>query len=432
MLKLEKITKFLLGALLFLLPWQTILILQENFINGAKWQYGTVGFYATEIIFWLTVLFFNFWFQQKKKQSAKETKFNFTEDRLFLFFCLLFVVYSLLSKTWALSPTIAFEHARHIMEAVILFIMIFAGPLNFKEAVLSLTSGAVLQSLLGIFQFFTQSTFDYKWLGLVAHPGWEAGSSIVASDEIGRWVRAYGSFSHPNILGGYLTISLVLLFSLSLKIHKISTSYWLKFIILFSALFFTFSRSAWIAFGIFLSTIFIYGLKNKDKKIISLSSLFLLIITALSIIYFPVIQTRLFPASNNEISSVTERISGTREAWQIFKQHPFLGVGAGNYTVASYKLNPTLPGYDYQPVHNVFLLLLTELGIFGAIILLSTFAACINILRNNIMPRFYFLLGIFIILMMFDHYLFSFYAGLMLSAVYLGLICRPKHNEPHT
>ena len=40
----------LLGLLLFLLPWQTIWITQERFLNGAKWQYGTQGFYATEFL----------------------------------------------------------------------------------------------------------------------------------------------------------------------------------------------------------------------------------------------------------------------------------------------------------------------------------------------------------------------------------------------
>ena len=346
-----------------------------------------------------------------------------------LFFCLIFVLYSLLSAVWAKNSAVAFEHSRHIIEAVILFIMLFAGPLNFKSATLCLTNGAVLPSFLGLWQFFTQSTFAYNWLGLAIHPAWEAGSSIVAGETIGRWIRAYGSFAHPNIFGGYLAICLIFLISLSLKIHKINIFYWLKFIFLFSALFFTFSRGAWLAFGIFLLAISIYGIKNKDRKLLFVSSYFLLLIIILGSINLPILETRLFSSSGNEIISTTERKAGMKEARQIIAEHPWLGVGAGNYTLASYKLNPNLPGYKYQPVHNVFLLILAELGLIGAIILLLAFAAYINSLRAKIMPKFYFLFGLFGILMMFDHYLFSLYSGLILSAVYLGLISRPKHND---
>lgn len=431
MWSLEKITKFLLGTLLFLLPWQTIWIVQENFLNNTKWQYGTIGFYATEIIFWVSVIFFMFWFWQKKKQTGESTHFSLTKDRVFLLLCLLFTLYSLLSATWAANSAAALEQSRHIMEAIILFIMLFIGPLNFKEAVLSLSSGAVLQSFLGLYQFFTQSTFDFKWLGLVAHPAWEAGSSIVAGTEIGRWVRAYGAFSHPNIFGGYLALCLILLVYLSLKIHKITLIYWFKFTFLFSALFFTFSRSAWIAFGAFLFLIFCYGFIIKNKRMLFISAYFFIIIAVLSLIYWPITQTRLFASSINEMISTTERVAGFEEAWTIFKQHPILGVGIGNYTVAAYDLNPNLSGWEYQPVHNIFLLLITELGLVGTGILFLVFITYIKSLYGKIMPRFYVLLGIFTILLMFDHYLFSFYTGLMLSAVYLGLISRPKHDSLH-
>lgn len=432
MFSLEKITKFLLGSLLFLLPWQTIWIVQENFLNSTKWQYGTIGFYATEIILWTSAVFFILWFWQKKKNAGAAADFHLTRDRLFLSFCIIFVAYSLLSSIWATNQDIAIEASRHVMEAVILFIIMFVGPLNFKEAILSLSSGAVLQSFLGLYQFFTQSTFDFKWLGIVAHPAWEAGSSIVANAEIGRWVRAYGAFSHPNILGGYLAICLALLIFLSLKIHKITLIYWFKFTVLFAALFFTFSRSAWIAFGVFLFILFAGGFIVKNRRVMSMSVYFFIIITILSAIYWPIVNTRLFAASANEISSTVERISGLAEAWSLFQQHPILGVGAGNYTAAAYTLNPNLPGWEYQPVHNVFMLILTELGIVGVLILFCVITSYINSLRTAIMPRFYILLGMFTILAMFDHYLYSSYTGLIFFIICLGITGRPKHEEPHT
>ena len=37
---LEQILSFLIKAFLFILPWQTIWIYREQFLNGFKWQYG--------------------------------------------------------------------------------------------------------------------------------------------------------------------------------------------------------------------------------------------------------------------------------------------------------------------------------------------------------------------------------------------------------
>jgi len=55
---LQKIKKLLLLAFLFLLPFQIVYIVQDNFLNGAKWQYGTSVFYLTEMILWLAIIFF--------------------------------------------------------------------------------------------------------------------------------------------------------------------------------------------------------------------------------------------------------------------------------------------------------------------------------------------------------------------------------------
>jgi len=72
--KLEKTIKILLGFLLFLLPWQTIWIYQEKFLNGAKWEYGTLGLYATEILLWLCALLFIIWFYKQQKLQATSYK----------------------------------------------------------------------------------------------------------------------------------------------------------------------------------------------------------------------------------------------------------------------------------------------------------------------------------------------------------------------
>ncbi|OGH79144.1 MAG: hypothetical protein A2469_03675 [Candidatus Magasanikbacteria bacterium RIFOXYC2_FULL_40_16] len=444
---LESKLKFLLKSLLFLLPWQTIWIYKEGILNGVKWQYGTLGFYATEILLWLCAVLFLIWYLKKIKLRVTDYKgtlipishrdeLRITKEKIFLASLLIFLLYALASKYWALDMLVAEQSSLRLMEATILFLLILVGPLNFRESTIYFIAGAAVQSLLGIWQFLTQTTFAYKWLGLASHPVFEAGTSIISNTD-GRWLRAYGAFPHPNILGGYLVISLILTTLLFLKSDKQNllrvTSYGLLITLQTTALFFTFSRSAWLAFGVFIISLTILKIKNKtnNRQFLSLISYLLSLTILLSILFFPLVQTRFSQNSNNEIISTSERISGVEEAWQIISAKPLLGVGAGNYTLAAYQLNPARPGWEYQPVHNVFLLIFAELGIIGAVLLLLTILSIIShllSLNKNTAPYILCLIS-YVFLLTFDHYLFSTYAGLLISTVYLGILA--KNDNPN-
>lgn len=63
--------------------------------------------------------------------------------------------------------------------------------------------------------------------------------------------------------------------------------------------------------------------------------------------------------------------------WQIIKQHPWLGVGAGDFT-AEYKVVNDQRSPAWQPTrnpHNQMLFNLVTTGVFGGLLLLSTWAA---------------------------------------------------------
>src|SRR3990167_11494216 len=45
-------------AVIFLLPWQTRLIIEQGLINGQPWEYGTISLYATDIVIMLLAAFY--------------------------------------------------------------------------------------------------------------------------------------------------------------------------------------------------------------------------------------------------------------------------------------------------------------------------------------------------------------------------------------
>ncbi len=439
--------QILIASFFFFLPWQTIWIIQEQFLNESKWQYGTLGFFATEILLWGSIFAFITYFvkEKKLKTGTLKTKFTFSKDRIFLLWTVFFLLYIYSSVMWSIDRNVAQQQSFHIMEAVLMFLILYLVPFDSKKLVKYFIFGATLQSILGIYQFLTQSTFVYKWLGLVLHPVLEAGTSVIVGDNIGRVMRAYGAFSHPNVFGGYLFVSITLTTFLFLKEPAKNT-----FQKLFQAsvlglqivtLFFTFSRSAWIATSLFFLYIFISSFKNKfvDTPVIAiqnrvwekqflrhLSFYFVVLFTFCTVAYWPLVYTRVAHQSSHEIQSTEERTHGYKEAFQIWKTSPWVGVGAGNYTLAVYKMNPNQAGYLYQPVHSVPLLFLTEFGVIGCVFLFGVMRSFWKFALQNRAQKYSILLfvALLILFSLFDHYLYSSYFGLILTVVYLSLIFR--------
>lgn len=458
-IKRESVLITLLKAFLFLSPWQTIWIYREVFVDGVKMEYATLGFYATEILLWVAVCVFIVWYWKKWNMEHKtlNTRFRLTKDRVFVFACLSLISYLLISITWSIDKVLALQQSLRVMEAFLLFFIFMLGPLKFNEAVKWLALGAVLPSLLGIWQFFSQSTFAFKWLGLAEHIASNPGASVVVGDEIGRWLRAYGPFSHPNVFGGYSVIifSLVLMrlkdsafvrpgrttadkFQIErLKDYLFFISYLLSLI----SVFLSFSRSALLALVIvILLNCYMVIQQKKFVYLLSFISYLILPTVILTIILFPALKVRVLTSSPHEVASVVERAQGFNESWDIFKNNLWLGVGAGNYTAYLQKIDPTRQQWEYQPAHNVGFLFLAESGVVGLALILFVILSFIiyhlsgskdrktERLRDFLSPIFYLLSFIsYLVLAFFDHYLISSYAGLILTGIFFGLVFRSEY-----
>ncbi len=429
-----------LGLLLFLLPWQTMWIAKEVFVGGIKWEYLTQGIYGSEIILWSCALLFIVWFWQQfrtsKKLGLQSLRQLWSPDRFFVVASLALVIYSFFSSLWSPVPEVARQHALWMLEAIVLFFMLVVGPLSSRASFLCFFLGAVVESVLGMYQFLTQSTFALKWLGLAQHHVWQAGTSVVSSPDIGRWLRAYGSFPHPNMLGGYLAIVILLLMILFFIRRKEPNDVRQSRVVFFllpivtAALFFSFSRSAWMATGIGVS-LFVCTVPRQSLRRDGLLLVGVLVATfvLMSMVFSPLVTTRFDPgASIQETRSISERKTGYAEAVQLWRQRPWLGGGIGQYTVLEFQTHPPTPVYALQPVHNVPLLFLTELGIVGVLFFLVMMGAAFRLIKPIISSQGWFPLVSFVavlsVLLSVDHYIFSLYPGLLMLAVVAGVALR--------
>lgn len=419
----QTVINFLIAIFLFLLPWQTRWIYDPAFINNNFWEYGTKSLYGTELLLWFI---FGLVLVQKiiRKQWLKIKLF-------YCFIVLLFVVFLGISVWLSSDRVVSLYFAVRVIEGAGLVLLIKECNASLQKLLLAFWAGGVVQGIFAIMQFFSQEIFANKWFGLASHSAGTLGSSVVELSQE-RWLRAYGSFGWPNSLGIYLAIIWILGFILysSISNKKFQALITGGQLIVLSGLILSFSRGAWMAAlgGLIVLYAVLVTIKQYNnttihstffKKIFYQLSYSLLLIFLFLITLWPLFTTRFNTTTRLENRSVAERVSQYSVAGKIINQHPLFGVGPGAYTSYLHQKNPTLAVWDLQPVHNVFILGLAEVGV--VVSLLCCFI--VILLLKYVWKYDRIFLSILVVLFiagLFDHWLWSMSAGYWLWFIVCG------------
>jgi len=458
----EKIIEYGFYLYIFFLPWQTRLIWKQGILNNGLWEYGTFSFYVSEFLLLLILILGFIWIIFKGKSEEREEKID-----LFSFYLLIFVLIltSFISTYWASDQLLTLYAFIKLMEGMGFFGLIMKINFTFKRAAFALAITAFLQSALAIYQFLNQSILGNKWLGMSTQNPFLGGVSVIET-ETGRWLRAYGSLPHPNMLGGFLVVSLLLLIGLAFISQKKTERLFIlvSFVVINVALFLTFSRESWLAFILAIIFLFYIILKSQNKELkLVLANLFLVSLTVIalfSLFFKDELLTRIEGVGRLEIKSTEERINYYDQAYKLISKDLFnkktwyKGTGIGNYTLAIYQeINKNLKPWEYQPVHNFYVLMLAELGVEGmAAFLLLVYKIIKEVkTRRSITQReiiissldlkineivllskkfdYWFLIFSSILIAigvinLFDHYFWTFYFGIILLWFSIGLWLR--------
>lgn len=445
---------------LFLLPLQTVWILREVSLDGSKWEYGTIGIFGTDVVLLLfMVTFLGERIFSWKRNNPRSFSFSFlfrgviakgalldARTRIVFGSLVALLVWSALSILWAEDTVLAgYFFVKMLFAAGVFFV---ARSLRYQFAsygALILFAGAVLESMLGLWQFLLQDTIRSTIFGMSHFEVWRPGVSVL-KNESGRWLRAYGSLPHPNILGGFLASTLIFgLFFLSgarTKTQRITIFISTFFVAL--GVLVTFSRSAWL--GVFLGVIalsfgvFRWG-ESAQKKHFALS--FLLIMCALLPFLFLFRET-IFPRFDSKTiereGSISERITSLYDAKEVLSRGDILmGVGVGNFTNAVHSLHPTRPIWSVQPAHNVFLLVTAEGGVPGVILfllfLISATGAILSVgktknLEKRLLSLTFFCAFVALLPSFFlDHFLWTAHFGMLLLFFLLGVVSKSEFDK---
>lgn len=257
-----------------------------------------------------------------------------------------------------------------------------------KLVYVPLLLGTMGESLIAILQFISGSTLGLWVLGErtfnISTPG------IAKFDFYGRqFLRPYATFPHPNVLAGYLLVVSALVIRKPIVLVLSSLTILLSM-----------SRAA------ILGGMVTLALTLKRKRLYLALAL---------IVLLPVLFVRFASIFNFDNLTILRREELLGNAWDLFLRNPFIGSGLNNFIPALANNLVSGPSRFLQPVHNIFLLALSETGIIGFIGLVVLIAYPMAKSRNYVPWLIIIFLG------MFDHYFLTLPQGYRLLFLVWGL-----------
>ncbi len=244
--------------------------------------------------------------------------------------------------------------------------------------VAALLTAGVLEATLGAYQFWRQVGPDAFVL-------------------MGRFMRASGTFRQPNPYAGYLGYLIPVAVSLTIMAlgEGVRRRKWAWLLAgaacgaaalaMIAGIGMSWSRGAWIALAAALFVVL--GFRSRRAALVSVITILIvgLLLVMFGTAWLPgrvsELQTYLggFDPAQTEITdanfSVLERVAHWQVGLVMFGDHPWLGVGIGNYAVA---YGEYAPPHWYEPLghaHNISINLLAETGLLGGLAFLAFWLA---------------------------------------------------------
>ncbi len=385
---------FLFLIFLFLLPTQLgkHFFLPFSYLSGIRVDYLAPTVYLIDIIVFLLAIV-NF-----------KIVLKFFKNKKILFVLFLLLINVLFSRL----PAISFYWLIKVIEflAVVSLSKNMLKTLKEKSVLTAFLLSGLFELFLSIIQFINkhsvQGIFYYFGERLVslATPG--VAKATIQGIE---FLRPYGTFSHPNSLAGFFLI----LYFFVLTNKKFNRFLILKYLFLLVSSFLIFLSFSKIAILTYLFLSIIYYLKSSIKikcRLCVLARLFMIMVVSF-----------IFLQATTDQATIGKRVELVKNSLTIILRYPVQGVGLGSYLIEQAKFSSRFYLFFNQPVHNIFLLFFSELGlIIGGVIIIIFLSLIKKLIKLN--P--YLILAI-AITGFFDHYWLTLQQNFLLAGLVIAV-----------
>jgi putative inorganic carbon (hco3(-)) transporter len=230
-----------------------------------------------------------------------------------------------------------------------------------KQAIFVFYIAVLLRSPRHVALFLATYLFALFWIYQEAVRGLISGSLVWRNQGIQRLHGGVERYQHPNGLSLAALSCLPFLYFM----RRVWTRRWMKFamlaclILAILCIVNTGSRSGYVGFMALVLCIWLAS-QHKARNILLLAVLAAIVIAAVPQQYKQRFET--IGGEEKEGASKEARILLMQDAWEIFLRHP-LGIGVDSFIYA--RLATYGNGRGKQDVHNLYLQLLTHLGVQG-------------------------------------------------------------------
>lgn len=402
-----------------------------SFIDGLRLDYLSPTLYLTDVFIFLIFLL-NF------KELIKYLK-NVNRKHL-LIYCL-FLASLVLGTISSVNNLAGWYGLAKILELsfVVYYVKRNIKSLDKKIIFFCILIPVVFESVLAFWQYLNQGAIGgiFYYFGERAFTAQTPGIAN-ASINGQLFLRPYATLPHPNVLAGFLIIYSLLMLLYIPKQKFLKTFMFLVLILASFIVTLTLGRTAILLWAAYVFVLFGLAILEKYKKTISkkqIASLLLLVLFFITFMYLTLQKTTLvqrFTSITMSDESVVQRETLTGQALIMFEKKPLLGVGLNNFYN---NLNFSQADQNFlfiQPVHNIFLLTLSEAGIVGLLFFIYFLYYCFSALeRKTAREKTYLSLMLFavVFLGMFDHYFLTVQQGQLMVSIILGISLSPKNSR---
>lgn len=433
------------GVYLWIIPFSWRKVLVPSVIPGHVGfnEYTDVSIYVSDIFLLLAVAIFVIRNRNHILSILMKIKM-FHVEHFYLIIPFLLSLYAYLSVFWSDQRLLGFYSAFIFMEGPIIFYYLLGKICTQADSecstwniirfigIIFITS-ALFQSIIGIFQFVQQSSIGLKFLNEsildTSIPG--VAEILIQSIPV---MRSYGTFLHPNIFAGYLFLSIILIFLFKRiqLFHVEQFNLTLLISIVLVAIVLSVSKSAILALILaMVLTEIVFRVNNRhivprgtiiriDEKMFHPEHFWVIIIAIFSFVGLYWLDT------DNLRHSIQERFDLIPKTEVLINEVSMFGVGIGQYV---YNLSFTQAiDWKVQPIHNVYIMLLIELGYIGLTLYTYFLYKLLIIVPRGTIETYLWSICIgFIFIGVFDHYLFDIRSGQSIIWISFGLLASIKH-----
>jgi hypothetical protein len=410
--KPDRVETFLLCLLVALLPTQLALHFWPDyaFVFGIRVDYLAPAIYLTDLVFGIT---FFYWLIKNIKEFLAFLGKH--KNRL-----ILLVSFAAINIVFSSAPLPTLNKWVKVVELCLLSYYVFTRGRFFQTQLFfkTLFVSSVFVSLLAIAQFFLGRTIGgpFYFFGERAFNISSPGIALVrifGSDHL----RAYSIFSHPNSLAGFLAITLILLISRSAP-----KTFALRVIglgIIVAGIVLTFSLSAFAGLVFCAAAYLLFIISRFSGRL----SYFVLIGYFILSLALPKISGLLLDEKVNSLrSDIFERLELSSASGKMAFSSPVFGTGLNTFVINVSKIKVgESPIWLLQPVHNLPLLVFSEAGLVGLVILYFLLWSVLKKVIENKDASLLVCMLFILFTSLTDHYWFTLQQNMFLVAVIFGL-----------